>query len=51
MANIDIALDPTNGVFRDLDKSIANNVVFRSFINRLELDKLQDASLSALLRR
>jgi hypothetical protein len=51
MANMDIALNPTNGVFRDLDKSITNNVIFRSFINRIELDKLEDASFVSFIKK
>jgi hypothetical protein len=51
MANIDTALNPTNGVFRDLDKSITNNVIFRSFINRIEFDKLEDASFVSFIKK
>jgi hypothetical protein len=50
MANIDIATNPTNGVFKDLDKAVTNNVIFRSFINRLETDKLSSSSFVSFIK-
>ena len=50
MANIDIATNRTNGVFKDLGSRVINNADFRVFINSLSEDKLRDTSFTSFVK-